>query len=323
MFFQSKLSSKLLFLCLALVACQALSIADASELLVGIDPSLPPPSPSYVEDRSELSEKKFGKIYYQRVDPIDKEQAWTETIQLLAKRSRIQLKYETASSQLDFELKLAKGYFDLAYMNPLQFVSFKGRTGYKALAKRKAEPLRGLVVVSEGSDITNLRDLSNQTIVFPGLLDFQASIAPRENLKNLSIPYTPYIASDASQAYELVLSGQFPSAAGTNESYRSLPPPQREKLRIIWDTPGYTPHAFAAHSRVPFYTVTRLQRALVSLIKTKEGKKLLPLVHAQNGFEVAKDTDWYDVQNIDLTTLNNLPPNQEPPDRSAEPDGSE
>lgn len=288
--------------------CALCSLANAQTLILGIDPMLPEPTPEYLEDRSELERKKFGKVRYERVEPISKTQAWNAVIGILAADSGIDLLPEPSSSQLDFELKLAKGHYDLAYMNPLQFVSFNHRSGYKAIAKRKAQPLRGLVVVKAESQVSNLRDIEGQVIVFPGLLDFQSSIAPRESLKKLGIAYIPHILAGPEEAYQSVLSGVFSAAAGTIESLNTLPPPKRQKLRIIWDTPGYTPHAFAAHTRVSFYVLTRLQKALVSLIKTDTGKKILPLIHARNGFEVAKDSDWHDARQIDLSALNSITP---------------
>lgn len=297
---------------LAMVLCTGLyAPASANDLIIGIDPSLPEPTPEYLEDRSELERKKFGKIRYERVDPISKAQAWEAVIGILAADSRIDLKLEHSSSQLDFELKLAKGYYDLAYMNPMQFVRFNHRSGYKAMAKRKSQPLRGLVVVKKDSPISGLRDIGKQVIVFPGLLDFQASIAPRQSLKKLDISYTPHFVAGPIEAYEGVLSGQYSAAAGTAESLKWLAPPVRDTLRIIWDTPGYTPHAFAAHTRLPFYSLIRLQQALVGLIKTETGKKILPLIHARNGFEVAKDAEWHDARQINLTELNRIPPRQD------------
>lgn len=294
---------------LILIAGPLTMVAEPSHaaLKFGVDPNLPSPSPSYEEDRSELQTKRFAKVRYRRIDPIDKETAWQRTINLLEQQSRLDIEIEYPTGLLDFELKLAKGYYDLAYISPIQFASFNTRNGYKAVAKRKAQPLRGLVVIrADNTAVQSLRDLKGQTMVFPGLLDFESSIAPRVSLHKLSIPYIPEITKDAETAYQQVLDGMAPSAAGSRISFQSLPPPKQQQLKIIWDTPGFTPYAFAAHTRVPVYSLIRLQKALVGLTKSDTGRELLPLIHASNGFEVAKDSDWHDVRDIDLNQLNNL-----------------
>ena len=62
---------------------------------------------------------------------------------------------------------------------------------------------------------------------------------------------------------------------------------------------------FALHS-CTFFSKTKLQRALVGLFKNEIGKRLLPLVDVDNGFEVAKDKDWQDIKAIDVDSLNNV-----------------
>jgi len=305
--FATTKAASLLLRCIALMLFYGASQASSAKtLIVGIDPTIAPPSPSYIAI-APPAQKRFGKTTYQQVDGGSSQEIWTELVATISSKTSLDLSYEPSTSQLDFELKLAKGHYDLAYMNPIQFVSANQQGTYKALAKRKSQPAKGLVVARKDSNIESLRDFNDKVVAFPGLLGFSNSIIPRHSLQRLNIKVKPHFTVSPRLALQLVLEGKVLGAAGNQESLELLPPIEREQLYIVWDTPGFTPHAFARHSRMPFYTQIRLQKALVGLIKTPNGKQLLPKIHINNGFETAKDSDWDDAAQIDISSLNNQP----------------
>lgn len=267
---------------------------------------MPAPNPSYEEVRNEQTQKRFQRKQYRETPGADKHEVWRMLIEELAGLSRLEMNYVEIDSQLEFELQLSRGEIDLAYISPLQFVAANQRKTYTALAKARAKPHRAILVTRRNSGIISLRDIMDQAIVYASPLNFAASIVPRESLRSLGFEIAPYFVNNERQAYAKVLSGEFPAAAGTPHGFDGLSPSDQEQLKIIWDTPGYTPDAFVAHSSVPFFSKTKLQRALVGLFKGEIGKRLLPLVDIDNGFEVAKDKDWQDIKSIDVDSLNNV-----------------
>jgi len=300
-------------LALTLLMSQLLFLpAQAQTYQVGIAPSVPSPVPSYKEvpnpDASRFAAQKGEKLTI-RVptgDPVpEKSDAWRAILAYLSKKSRLDLQLVPIDSQLDFELKLAKGELDFAYLTPLQFVNFNNHPGYHAVVKRKAQPLRGMIVVSAKSPFQTIKDLHDKTLAFPGLLDFPASIATREGLRQLDIQVQPRYLDSASAVYAAILEGKYPGGGGTYASFQALPPQQQDQLRVLWNSPGYTPYAFAAHPGVPFYSIITLQRVMVGMIKDPAGQALLKPVFVDNGFEVASDGDWHDARMIELETLNN------------------
>lgn len=76
----------------------------------------------------------------------------------------------------------------------------------------------------------------------------------------------------------------------------------REQLRVLWKTDGYTPHAIAAHSRVPKNIVDEVQAALVSLSDGEAGMTLLRKMKVK-GFEKAIDSDWDDVRALKIDEI--------------------
>jgi len=79
----------------------------------------------------------------------------------------------------------------------------------------------------------------------------------------------------------------------------------RDQLRILWTTKGYTPHAFAAHPRVPPDVVERLNAAMLAIGQDDEGRALLePL--SLPGLERAEDSNWNDVRALGIGLLDDL-----------------
>ena len=293
-----------LFLLCTLIGIVGYSIsATADPLIVGVAPSIPSPLPQ-IKYEPTLTRQKQTTKQPSNDSPPTKHQAWQDVFKYLSNEARLTLHYEPSSSQLDFELKLAKGYFDLAYINPLQFSAFRDYPGYKAVAKRKAQPLRGLIYVRRHGAITTLAQLRDATIAFPGLLNFPGSIAPRESLQRLNVDINPRFLGSERKVFHGVATGEFIAGAGTEAGFQAQSKGIQNALHAIWTSPGFTPHAFVAHPRVPFFSINKLQRAMIKMNKREEGKALLPYIFVDNGFEVARDSDWDEINLINLDTLN-------------------
>jgi len=292
--------------------------ANADPLIVGVAPSMPKPIAQQEKETQSTQTKRTNKskkaqksttlpLVRKREIVPTKEQAWQAVFDYLANETGLSFQFEPANSQLDFELKLAKGYYDLAYINPLQFIAFHDYPGYKAVTKRKAQPIRSIIFVKHHGPILSLTELRGATIAFPGLLNFPASVVPRESLQRLNVDIVPRFLASERQVFYEVTQGFFIAGAGTQAGFDAQPQEIRNGLKIIWTSPGFTPHAFVAHPRIPFFSINKLQRAMIRMNKREEGKVLLPYIFVDNGFEVARDRDWDEINLIDLDVLNGAP----------------
>lgn len=311
--------SKLICLTLSLTF-STISYAASKPLIVGVAPSLPKPVAELETLQKQIIQKKSKFAAKQRkleqqaptIVNLDtqvpsKAQAWQNVLKFVSESSGLQLQYEHAKSQLEFELKLAKGHYDLAYVTPLQFNAFKSFPGYQAQVKRKAQPIRGLIFVKKNGPTSTLSELRGATIGFPGALNFAASVVPRESLNKLKFDISPKFLASEESVYQSIIKGELIAGGGTDESFRAQAPEVRNSLRILWDSPGFSPYPLVAHPRVDFFSLTKLKRALVNMIKDDEGRRLLKFIFVNNGFEVAKNSDWDEISLIDLNKLNNSP----------------
>ncbi|MBL7251089.1 phosphate/phosphite/phosphonate ABC transporter substrate-binding protein [Alloalcanivorax sp. C16-2] len=231
--------------------------------------------------------------------------SWYPLLTYLSERLPFDLRFATAPSIPEFERRLSQGRYDVAYMNPYHYVHFHEKPGYQALARERDKRLSGIIVVRHDSPIQRLQQLDDASLALPAPAAFAASLLPRALLPQQGIhPRVDYVNSHDS-VYLAVSRGLFDAGGGVKRTLNNQPAAIREQLRILWQTPGFTPHAFAYHPRVPEASRQALLKALVDLHDQKEGHDLLDTL----GFHAliaANDSDWDDVRALKLETLSEI-----------------
>ncbi len=226
-------------------------------------------------------------------------QSWGPVLKWISRRSGHRIQFKTAPDIPTFEARTEAGEYDLAYMNPYHFTVFNRSAGYHAIARAKDKLIHGIIVVRKDSKISSLEDLEGEKVAFPAPAAFAATVLPRANLAALNIDITPSYVSSHDSVYRAVARGFFPAGGGVIRTLGTADPETRDRLRVLWKSPGYTPHAIAAHSRLPARQVRDIQRALVEMHQHSDGKALLERLKV-SGFQMASDGDWDDVRALNI-----------------------
>jgi len=227
---------------------------------------------------------------------------WGPLLAEISRRSGVALVFRTAPSIPEFEERLGKGEYDFAYMNPYHYVVFHTASGYQAFAKEQDRKIKGILVVRKESTYRKPADLAGKTVVFPAPAAFAASILPQAEFGRLKIPIEAKFVASHDSVYRAVAVGLHEAGGGIQRTFEAMPPEVSDKLRILSETPAYTPHAFAAHPRVSPEIVAKILTAMASLASDEEGQRLLvPL--AFKGITSAQDKDWNDIRALDIDLL--------------------
>ncbi|TRZ96119.1 MAG: phosphate/phosphite/phosphonate ABC transporter substrate-binding protein [Rhodocyclaceae bacterium] len=228
-------------------------------------------------------------------------ETWGPLLAEISRRSGVTLIFRTAPTIPVFEERLGKADYDLAYMNPYHYVVFHKASSYQAFAKEQDRKIKGILVVKKDSPYRKPADLAGKVVVFPAPAAFAASILPQAEFSRLKIAIKAKFVASHDSVYRAVASGLQDAGGGIQRTFEAPPPAIRNALRVLAETPAYTPHAVAAHSRVPPETVARVFAAMASLAGDATGQRLLaPL--SFKGFTTVRDADWNDIRalNIDL-----------------------
>lgn len=223
---------------------------------------------------------------------------WSPILQYLEENSQIDLRFATTRNINTFEKRMDSGKYDFVYVNPQQYVSYSKQHGYAAFAKAKKKRLKGIIVVKKDSPYRSLNDLNSSELAFPSNA-FAANLVPRAVLVKTNVGFSSKYVSSHDSVYRNIARGRYPAGGGVLRTFNSTNPEYRDKLRILWTSDGYTPHAFAAHPRVPQSIVDKLQKALIKMDKEPHGKSLLKKIRFK-GIERGADAEWDDVRALNI-----------------------
>lgn len=222
---------------------------------------------------------------------------WIPLLQEVAARSGVRLVFGTAPDIPSFEEGLAKGAYDLAYMNPYHYAVFSRKAGYRAFAKEQDRRLTGIIVVAKNSPYQTLKDLANQKVAFPAPAAFAASMLTRAEFGRHQVPIGVQYVSSHDSVYRGVARGIFAGGGGIQRTLEAMEPSVAAQLRVLAKTPSYVPHAFAARPGVPAELVQRVQQAMLSLSADATGQHLLQALSFK-GVEVATDAEWNEIRQL-------------------------
>lgn len=261
---------------------------------------------SFLTSSAIAAEKtySFGVVPQQSAKRLAK--VWTPVLAYLHQKSGIKLQFQTAKNIPEFEKRLAAGAYDFAYMNPYHFTVFNRDPGYRALAVRKQQPIRGIVVVRKDSPLQTLDELKGKSLAFPSPAAFAASVLPRAQLAEDGIAHTPKYVSSHDSVYLSVAKGLFVAGGGVKRTFNKTDPKIKEQLKVLWTTEAYTPHAIAANPAVADTALQAIQSAFVDMYNDPQGKALLQSLKIKNGLITASDADWDDVRSLNIDLLTQL-----------------
>lgn len=253
--------------------------------------------PASAENGRDSPPLVFGVVPQQTASDLAR--GWTPVLDYLRVKTGLNLRFATAKDIPTYEKRLADGEYDFAYMNPYHYTVFHRQPGYRPLAREGDRPLKGIVVVRQDSPLRDFAELKGQTVAFPGPAAFAATLLPRARLEQLGVPIVAKYVSSHDSVYLAVARGLYAAGGGIPRTFDNMPAETRAQLRILWTTPAYTPHAIAAHPRVPAATAERVKAALLGMAHEVPGAALLKAI-GFNPLVAAGDADYDDVRRLDI-----------------------
>jgi len=245
----------------------------------------------------------FGVVPQQSASKLAR--LWTPIFKEIGKQTNLKIIFKTAPDIPTFEKRMAAGEYDFSYMNPYHYTVFSQNTVYRAFAKAKDKKIKGIIVVDKNSQIKSLQDLQGKTLAFPSPAAFAASILTRAQFSKLGIDIKPKYVSSHDSVYRTIAKNIYPAGGGVLRTFNNVNPQISKQLKILWQTKGYTPHAFANHQRISEALVKKVQSAMLNLNQSEYGKALLASIKLK-GIVKAENQDWNDVRELNINLLDNF-----------------
>ena len=181
------------------------------------------------------------------------------------------------SSYQNFMENLDQGKFDIAFVQPFDYVRVADKLGYKPLATR-VEPLSTIFVVAKGSPLKSAADLKGKTIALPPKVAAVSRLT-KDYLKKLNLDPEKDVTITHHRSHVSCMQQVMIKAADTcgtaAPALRFFEHKMKTDLEIIGET-GSIPHAlFTAHPGLSEEEYRKIKEAILSWSNTKKGQALL------------------------------------------------
>jgi phosphonate transport system substrate-binding protein len=195
------------------------------------------------------------------------------------------LSYVSARSGVDLNLKIGRTSADTtAYVlaNEVEFVFSnhlfspeREKLGWRVIARRDAPPVRGQIAVPADSPITDLAQLANQDVGFPGP---EATIAYKftyAHLLSRSIPVNVVFGGNMDGACAQLFSGKVKAVGANSQLVEGYAAREGKKFRVLWSSEPLHDLALMASSKVRESDRKAVVAAFVGMRDDPKGREIL------------------------------------------------
>lgn len=213
---------------------------------------------------------------------------WQPLLEYLGEKTGVEFELSLQENIPEFEVDFLEGNPDFVFLNPYHTVMAHKAHGYEPVLSDGSRQLKGILVVSAASKIESVEDLDGSTIAFPAPNAFGASLYMRALLANeFGLDITPSYVGTHANAYRHVLLGEAAAAGGVYNTLRKESEDFQAALRVLYETPGVTPHPLAVHPRVPVAVREAVINAVLELKETEAGRAMLEAVQLKEPVQVS------------------------------------
>ena len=234
--------------------------------------------------------------------PSELAAVWIPMLAAVSRTAGCTFRFATAPSIPEFERRRRQGRYQLAYKNPLHYTVFSRQPGYRAFAREQGRRLRGLIVTRADGGLDSVAELDGREMAFPSPAAFAATVVPMASLAGLGIRVVPAYVASHDSVYLGVARGLYVAGGGIERTLDAIGPEVRDKLRVVWKSAEYAPHAFAALPGVEADAIRGFVAGMQALSLSAAGRAALQRLRFE-GIQAAIDSDWDSIRALDLGGL--------------------
>lgn len=204
--------------------------------------------------------------------------------------------YQSSSSFEKFADRLANEEFDIAFIQPFDYLKIASQHNYFPLVRRN-ESLRGVYVVRQDSPLNSIKDLKGKTIAMAPETAALSYLGKISLVENGLIPARDVVVQHFRSHHSClqeVLIGHADACVTGEPAMRMFTNLNKVQLRILGQTEASAAMLFVAHARVPAERRELIRRVLrqTNLEYLEPGLRTLLKKADQPAFVRAEDRDF-------------------------------
>lgn len=241
-----------------------------------------------------FSASGFAKEYifgvFPHLPPRDLEKVFSPIAADLGKAINQRVVLRSSTTYEKFMENLDKEIFDIAFVQPFDYIRIADKFGYRPLATRK-QKLAAIIVTKTDSPLKSIKDLQGKTVAMPPRVA-AVSLLLNSHFRNHGIIPGKDVKQTHHRSHvscmQQILIGEADACGTAAPALRFFQHKMNVKLKII-TTSQKIPHTpFVIHPRVPKAEQDMIRQRILSWGESKESKKMLsrgrlkPFVHVSD-----------------------------------------
>lgn len=236
-----------------------------------------------------------------RFTALETHRDWAPFVARLSQDAGLPIRLRVYKTYSEFEDDVNRGIPDFVFLSPYHAVRARRAQGYIPLVRDSAKLLTGVLIVRRDSPARSVRDLDGKDLVFPSPNAFGASLYIRALLtEKEKVRFTPRYVGSHANVYRHVILGKAAGGGGVNHTLSREPVEIRDKLRVLYETPGAAPHPLAAHPRVPEAARRSVVDAVLRLAADEKARGLLDAVSLSRPVPADYARDYQRLEQLNL-----------------------
>lgn len=202
---------------------------------------------------------------------------WNPIIQYVSARSGVKLELKIGRTSADTTSYVLAKEVEFAFTNHL-FNENRRRMGWRLLARRDYPAVRGQILTTADSPVTDLRQLADQEVVFPGKEAFVAYKVPYAHLLQEQIPVKVVFGGNHDGAFAQLFSGKVKAVGVNSQLAEAYTVREKKQFRVLWSSGAFNDLALMVSPAVPEAEAKAVADAFLGMGKDPEGKAIIQRV---------------------------------------------
>lgn len=207
---------------------------------------------------------------------------WNPIINYISEKSGVKLSLKIGRTSADTTSFVLAQEVEFAFTNHL-FSPEREKLGWKVFGRRNIPAVTGQIAVPADSGITELQQLKDKSIAFPGPEALVGYKVPMAQLISKGIDVNVVFGGNQNGALAQLFAGKVQAVGGNSQLIDSYAAREKKKFRILWSSEPYHDLALMASGKVSDATVKAVANAFFNMKNDPQGKEILHQVSQKVG----------------------------------------
>jgi phosphonate transport system substrate-binding protein len=199
---------------------------------------------------------------------------WNPIIQYISSRSGVNLVLKIGRTSADTTSYVLAREVDFAFTNHL-FNENRRRMGWRLLVRRDYPAVRGQILTTSDSTVTDLQQLADQEVAFPGREAFIAYKLTYAHLLSEKIPVKVVFGGNHDGAFAQLFSGKVKAVGVNSQLSDAYALRENKKFRVLWSSEPFNDLALMSSPSMPEADVKAVTDAFLGMGADPEGAAII------------------------------------------------